>query len=73
MEGGHRTQETVNPYEYTQHYANYPRKDYEKVPDTRLFDLYKKQVKIDIAIIRPTLIIGNLLIIIVALAKRSAS
>ena len=66
-------QETVNPFEYTQHYQNYPRKDFEKVPDTRVFDLYKRQVKIDIGLIRPTLIIGNILVIAIGLAKRSAN
>jgi hypothetical protein len=66
-------QESINPWEYMQHFQNYPRKDHEKVPDTRVFDLYKKQVKIDIALIRPTLIVGNIVIIAVALAKRSAS
>jgi hypothetical protein len=50
-----------------------PRKPEEFIPDNRQFAIYKKQIKIDIPIIRPVLIIGNIIIIATYLVKLAAN
>jgi hypothetical protein len=54
-----------------QHHNIYPRKDKEKIPDSRIFDLFKKQVKIDCLYLRTVLIGGNAYIIFSDLIGRA--
>ena len=50
-----------------------PRKPDEFIPDNRQFNMYKRQVKIDIPLIRPVLIVGNIIIIATYLVKLAAN
>lgn len=61
----------LNPFHYVQHPRLYPRRDHEKVPDTRVWEVYKKQVKVDLLGIRIILIIGNIVLIAVKFAAAS--
>jgi hypothetical protein len=71
VEGGHRSGKDINPWTFLQHYNIHPRKPEEMIPDTRVFEVYKKQVRIDIAGIRPILIFGNIYIIWAELIDRA--
>lgn len=53
-----------------QHYNIHPRKPEEMIPDTRVFEMYKKQVRIDLVGIRPILIFGNAYLIYAELIDR---
>lgn len=73
VEGGLSDRGEVNPFTFLQHYMISPRKPDEFIPDNRQFELYRKQVKIDCILIRPVLIIGNIIIIATYLIKLAAN
>lgn len=61
-EGGkkkHKLDMNFNPFDLVQHPNAYPRKPRDRVPDTRVFDMYKYGVKLDLLFVRLPLILGN--------------
>ena len=73
FDGGQNENIEINPFKFLQHYMISPRKPDEFIPDNRQFDMYKRQVKIDIPLIRPVLIVGNIIIIATYLVKLAAN
>lgn len=70
FEGGLSDKGDVNPFVFLQHYQIYPRKPEDFIPDNRVFNLYKQQVKIDLVGIRPILIIGNIYLLATYLIQK---
>ena len=61
-EGGkkkHKLDLNFKPFDLVQHPNAYPRKPKDRVPDTRVFDLYRKAVKLDLWTMRLPLVLGN--------------
>jgi hypothetical protein len=52
-------QQHFNPFDLVQHPSAYPRKPRDRVPDTRVFELYKRGCKLDLLFVRLPLILGN--------------
>jgi len=77
FEGGKKGAKLVpegfNPFDFVQHPSAYPRKQKDRQPDIRVFDLFKSAVKIDLLAIRLPLIIGNSLMCLTYFLDLSAS
>jgi hypothetical protein len=67
FEGG---AEDWNPYDYCQHPAMVPRKTFEMLPDNRVLNLYKKQLRVDFIGIRLVTIAGNTFLILSTFIKQ---
>ena len=65
--------EDFNPFDLVQHPSAYPRKAKDRKPDTRVADLYKKAVKIDLILIRFPLILSNSVMCLTYFLELSAS
>lgn len=63
--------EVYNPYTIVQHPSAYPRKDAKRVPDSRILDMFRKQIKVDFLAIRLPLITGNAIMILIHFIKYS--
>lgn len=58
-----------NPFAYVQHPSLYPNEDHERIPDLRVYNLFKKTTKLDLIGMRIILIIGNIGLNFVSLAQ----
>jgi hypothetical protein len=72
-EGGEVFEDKNQIYDYIQRPEDEPRRIADKIPDTRVKDGFKKQIKIDIGIMRPVLILGNMYFIMTDYLNRETT